>query len=170
MFKTYTYTNTIIFSIKLIKSYFPMMCTRICIKNMFATKYKDEEDAFGLFELPHKYISTGVRADRANPSHVRISAMVKFPKGKHRLLLRSRGASRVMIDGKKILENPFPSGDTGGHGKISAQDTYLDLGPDFRFVPPGNRENWIEYESPGGSQFVILETMLGASFAASVIC
>ncbi len=117
--------------------------------------------AFGFSEWPQKYISTGVRADRANPSHFRAAAMVDIPKGKHRLLLRGRGAARLSIDGQQLLETPFPSGDTGGHGYLVAQDKYLDLGPDFRFVPPGNREKWVEFESKGGEQFVILETLIG---------
>ena len=36
------------------------------------------EDAFGLFELPQKYISTGVRADRAFPTLVRATAQVSM--------------------------------------------------------------------------------------------
>lgn len=117
--------------------------------------------AFGFSEWPQKYISTGVRADRANPAHFRAAAMVDIPKGKHRLLLRGRGASRLTIDGKQLLETPFPTGDTGGHGHVASQDDYLDLGPDFRFVPPGNRESWVEFESKGGEQFVILESLIG---------
>lgn len=119
------------------------------------------EEAFGFFDWPKKYVSTGVRADRANPSHFRASALVKLPAGKHRLLLRSRGAARLRIDGELVLENPFPKPDTGGHGLLSEQDEYLDLGPDFRFAPPGNREAWCEFESKGGEHFVILETMVG---------
>src|SRR5688500_12695654 len=46
------------------------------------------EDAFGLFELPQKYVSTGVRADRAFPTLVRASAVVGLPAGRHRVLLR----------------------------------------------------------------------------------
>jgi len=120
-----------------------------------------EEEAFGFFEWPQKYISTGVRGDRANPSHFRASALVDLPPGTHRILLRGRGASRVFVDGEKILETPFPKGDTGGHGKLSEQDDYLDLGPDFRFSPPGNRESWAEFKSDGGEHFVILETLIG---------
>lgn len=120
-----------------------------------------QEDVFGFFDWPKKYISTGVRADRANPSLVRAAALVKLPKGKHRLLLRSRGASKLYINGKKILENPFPSPDTGGHGLLSSQDKYLDLGPDFRFAPPGNRENWCEYQADGKEMLVVMETMIG---------
>lgn len=119
------------------------------------------EEVFGFFEWPQKYVSTGVRADRANPSHFRASALVTLPKGKHRLLLRGRGAAKLHIDGQRVLETPFPKGDTGGHGLLSAQDDYLDLGPDFRFAPPGNREAWVEFESPGGEHFVILESMIG---------
>jgi mono/diheme cytochrome c family protein len=120
-----------------------------------------EEAVFGFFDWPQKYIATGVREDRPIPTHFRAAATVTIPKGKHRLLLRSRGPGRLYIDGKKVLETPFPSGDTGGHGVLASQDDYLDLGPDFRFVPPGNRETWGEFESKGGEHFVILETMVG---------
>ncbi|WDI41680.1 DUF1553 domain-containing protein [Bremerella sp. P1] len=119
------------------------------------------ENAFGFFAVPHKYISTGVRGDRPNPSHFRASAIVKLPKGKHRLLLRGRGLSRLYIDGKEILENGPRNFDSGGHTPLSVQDDYLDLGPDFRFVPPGNRDAWCEFESSGREHFVILESMLG---------
>lgn len=119
------------------------------------------EDVFGFFEVPHKYISTGVRADRANPSHLRAAALVKMPKGKHRLLLRGRGTSRLFVDGKELLENGRRTTDNGGHTPLAVQDNYLDLGPNFRFAPPGNRDAWCNFESPGGVHFVILETMLG---------
>lgn len=121
-----------------------------------------QEELFGFFELPHKYISTGVRADRANPSIVRAAALVNIPAGKHRLLLRGRGMSRLYVDQNKVLETPPRPSDPGGHGLLSAQDEYLDLGPDFRFAPPGNREVWREFETKGGEHFVILETQMGA--------
>ncbi|MEM7699776.1 MAG: DUF1553 domain-containing protein [Verrucomicrobiota bacterium] len=44
---------------------------------------------------------------------------------------------------------------------MSKQDEYLDLGPDFRFAPPGNREKWVEWSTKGGEHFVVLETMVG---------
>ncbi len=120
-----------------------------------------QEDVFGLFELPQKYVSTGVRGDRANPLHLRASALVNLPAGKHRLLLRGRGTSRLIINGKKVLEAGARPTDPAGHGLLSAQDEYLDLGPDFRFSPPGNREVWSEFETEGGEHFIILETMVG---------
>jgi mono/diheme cytochrome c family protein len=119
------------------------------------------EPAFGLFEEPQKYIDTGVRGDRANPHLLRAAAVVTLPKGKHRLLLRGRGASRLYIDNKPLLSTPFPAGDGGGHGHVAEQKEYLDLGSDFRFRPPGNREAWCEFESNGKPAFVILETIVG---------
>lgn len=119
------------------------------------------EDVFGFFDLPQKYVSTGVRGDRANPSHFRASAKVTLPAGKHRLLLRSRGAGRLYIDDKLVLETPFPGGDPAGSALVKDQDGYLDLGPDFRFVPPGNREAWCEFTAQAGDHFIRLETMIG---------
>ena len=120
-----------------------------------------EAPLFGLFELPHKYVATGVRGERANPSLVRASAVVRLPAGKHRLLLRGRGKSRLIVDGNKLLETSQRPGDLAGHALLSAQDKYLDLGPDFRFAPPGNRDAWTSFESKGGEHLVILETLLG---------
>ena len=39
------------------------------------------EDAFGFFEVPHKYVDTGVRGDRANPYLFRAAAVVALPAG-----------------------------------------------------------------------------------------
>ncbi|MEY4938599.1 MAG: hypothetical protein RIQ93_334 [Verrucomicrobiota bacterium] len=130
------------------------------------------EDAFGFFELPQKYISTGVRGDRAFPTLVRASAPVQLPAGKHRILLRSRGPAKLLIEGKQVLETPFDqpriyrtgSGglNAGGGGvPFNEQDNYLNLGPDFRFAPPGNREVWGSVEFSGQPVAIVLETILG---------
>jgi hypothetical protein len=125
------------------------------------------EDAFGLFELPHRYISTGVRADRAFPTLVRASAEVTLPPGKHRLLLRARGEARLFVAGKKILETPFAQPaefavGNAGELPVRTPESYLDLGPDFRFAPPGNRESWTELTATGAPIAFVLETLVGA--------
>ncbi|MCX6954669.1 MAG: DUF1553 domain-containing protein [Verrucomicrobia bacterium] len=124
------------------------------------------EEVFGLFELPQKYVATGVRADRAFPTVLRASAEVRLPAGKHRLLLRSRGTARLLIDGKKVLETPFaqPAAFAVGNAgelPVEPQETYLNLGPDFRFAPPGIREEWCEFEFSGAPAAVVLETVVG---------
>ena len=130
------------------------------------------EDAFGLFELPQKYVATGVRGDRAFPTLVRASARVNLPAGRHRLLLRSRGPARMLVDGTVRLETPLahPGIYRTGNGGLNAggggvpfevQDDYLNLGPDFRFAPPGNRETWGVVEFSGANTPVVLETLVG---------
>ena len=124
------------------------------------------EEIFGFFELPQKYISTGVRADRAFPTLFRATAEIRLPAGKYRLLLRSRGAARLLMDGKQILETPFaqPAAFAVGNAgelPVEPQETYLNLGSDFRFAPPGNREECGEFELTGATVTVVLETFIG---------
>ena len=119
-----------------------------------------EAPAFGFFRPPFLYIATGVRGDRGSPYFLRAAAKVNLPAGKHRLLLRGRGASALFINDRLILTTPFPPG--GSDDKpITVQDKFLDLGPTFRFAPPGNREAWCEFTCAGGEQRLILETVVG---------
>lgn len=129
-----------------------------------------QEQVFGLFELPQKYISTGVRADRAFPTFVRMSARVNVPAGKHRLLLRSRGAARVSVNGKVVLENPFDQARqypmaNGGELPVEDQDGVgsggLKVGPTVRRLPPGNRQAMATLEFSGKPTEVVFETLIG---------
>jgi mono/diheme cytochrome c family protein len=119
------------------------------------------EPAFGFCEVPHKYVDTGVRGDRANPFLFRAAAVVTLPPGKHRVLLRGRGSARLYLDDRLLLSTPFPPTDSSGHGTVRSPESYLNLGPDFRFAPPGNREEWTHFETKGGEHLVVLETIVG---------
>ncbi|MHB1081248.1 MAG: DUF1553 domain-containing protein [Prosthecobacter sp.] len=121
-----------------------------------------EEDAFGFFELPYEYTQSGVRATRPGSHLLRASALMPFPKGKHRILLRARGVSRLILDNKAVLQTELQPTNLNGHHLTTAQEKYLDLGPDFRFAPPGNREDWTTFESDGSTPImVVLETIFG---------
>lgn len=122
------------------------------------------EDAFGFFELPRVYTGSGVIGNSPGNTFLRASGLVAFPKGKHRILLRARGISRLLIDGKTVLATPLMPSSLNGHHLTSEQENYLDLGPDFRFAPPGNREDWCEFESTGEKpHLVVLETVFGTT-------
>jgi hypothetical protein len=126
------------------------------------------EDAFGFFDVPQKYVDTGVRGDRHVPFLLRAAANITLPKGKHRLLLRARGATNLYIDNKTVLTTPFPPSDSDGHHLVAEQKEYLNLGSDFRFVPPGNRESWCEFTSTGKPIFIVLETLVGSYTGKSI--
>lgn len=125
------------------------------------------EDVFGIFEVPQKYVDTGVRGDRPNPFLLRAAAVVKIPAGKHRLLVRGRSATHLSVDGHLRVDIPFAKADSGGHGRVTEQNEYLDLGPDFRFAPPGSQEKWVEFETPGGEHLFVLEQMIGGVVGSS---
>jgi len=129
-----------------------------------------EEDLFGLFELPQKYISTGVRADRHFPTLVRASATVVLPPGKHQLLLRARGATRLFVDGRVVATTPFDQPrqfavGNAGELPVEEQNTFFDIGPGFRYAPPGNRDATAELEVPASGTpaplRIVLETLVG---------
>ncbi|HND55158.1 MAG TPA: hypothetical protein PLV92_22245, partial [Pirellulaceae bacterium] len=133
-----------------------------------ATETFDEE-LMAVVGLPQKYVDTGVRGDRANPLLLRYAARVTLPEGRHRLLLRARGLTRLVVDGKSILSLAAPKGDEGGHSKVPSEDEYLNLGPDFRFAPPGTQEAWAEFEAPGREQLFICETLVGGAARSSKV-
>lgn len=119
------------------------------------------EDVFGFADLPQRYVGTGVRGDRAGTFLLRASALVKFPKGSNRMLLRGRGAARLFIDGKMVLQTAFPKRGRDGYALLSEQDKYLNLGADFRFAPPGNLEVTGAFTGNDEYQLVVLETLVG---------
>ncbi|RBP38088.1 concanavalin A-like lectin/glucanase superfamily protein [Roseimicrobium gellanilyticum] len=124
------------------------------------------EEVFGFSELPQRYVATGVRGDRSVAFLLRASALVRLPKGTNRLLLRGRGASRLFIDGQPVLQTPFPTRGKGGFALLTEQSQYLDLGPDFRFAPPGNREATGTFVGDGEEHLVVLETVVGGGTQA----
>jgi mono/diheme cytochrome c family protein len=117
-----------------------------------------EEETFGFFRIPHRYTGTGVRADRAKVFLLRATADVPLPSGRLRILLRSRSASRLMIDGVSVAERPFSKPMADGHNPL--RKPVLELGQ-TRFVSPGNREVVVEFDSPGGDRRIVLEAIVG---------
>ena len=116
--------------------------------------------AFGFFRVPHRYVDTGVRGARPDPYLLKAHGRVTLPPGRHRLLLRSRGAAALFVDDRRVAVTPFPPPGTDDK-PVKVQDKFLDLGGNFRFAPPGNRDAWVEFDSPGGEHRITLETVVG---------
>lgn len=118
--------------------------------------------AFGLNDLPAKYVDDGVRGARPSPSLVRLSGTVRIPAGSHRILVRSRSAARLYIDDQLVLVTPFPP-KNGGDGSLreTVQPEPLDLGIGYRFAPSGEIERIADFETPGGTLAVVLEAFVG---------
>ncbi|HZN34738.1 MAG TPA: DUF1553 domain-containing protein, partial [Pirellulaceae bacterium] len=110
-------------------------------------------------ELPRKYTSHGVIDDRTSPLVLWAHTEMKLPTGKHRLLLRSRSAARLFVDGRLVVENAFQSGKTDGHNAYKPVESAVS--PRIRPLQPGDSENVAEAELSGGAHRLKLEIFVG---------
>jgi hypothetical protein len=124
-------------------------------------------DAFGFVEMPFKYVDTGVRGDREPAFLIRATAFVRLPAGRHRFLVRGRGATVLHLGGETLLATPFPSPENDGHALVRKPESWLDLSPEFHFAPPGVREAWCERDCEAGTYRVILESISGGAIGKS---
>lgn len=113
--------------------------------------------AFSLTSLPNRYNEHGVRDDRRLPLHVRYAARVDLPPGKHTLLLRAPGMSRLLFDGKEVAAIPAFSISGSAHGTVREGHADPTEYPRLRM---GTREIPVEVEG-GGTRLVVVETMVG---------
>ena len=114
-----------------------------------------KQPGLAFVEVPRKYTNHSVIDDRTSPFVLWAHAQVELPEGKHRLLLRSRSAARLIIDDKLIVENPFPSGKTDGHNPWKPVESKVSTR--IRPLQPGDQEKDVEIELAGGRHLFRLE-------------
>lgn len=114
---------------------------------------------WALVELPQLYNSHGVRIDRSNPLMVRLTGKITFPAGEHRLLLRSRSAARLFLDGKLIVENKHPTRGGDGHGPL--YQVASDVSPHIRPLQPGDYESEVKVAGTGAAQTLSVDVYAG---------
>ncbi len=117
------------------------------------------ESSFGLIAIPHKYNSHGVREDRSNPLMVRMTGWYEFPPTETRLILRSHCGARLFIDGKLVVENPFPKPRGDGHGEL--YDVTKTVVPGIRAPQTGDSDVLVNVKGIGRLQVVTLEVFAG---------
>jgi hypothetical protein len=97
-----------------------------------------EEQAFALTLAPTKYSSRGVALDRSSPFVLRVTQTLELPAGEYRLLMRSRGASRLYLDNRLLVELDFMKVGINGHESVPESMPPLEAG--LRYPIPGQRE------------------------------
>jgi hypothetical protein len=117
------------------------------------------EPALGFIVLPTKYSAKGIKTDRKAPFLFRASARVVLPKGEQRLLFRVRTGARLFLDGKQLLTIPFPKLTADGHEEVP--EVPLPLGPDVRYLRPGQAEAIATVEGDGAEHVLVMETIIG---------
>ncbi|WP_339728491.1 DUF1553 domain-containing protein [uncultured Gimesia sp.] len=114
---------------------------------------------FALIEIPNRYSARGVKIDRPDPFLVRAMSRITLPKGKKRILVRARNASRLYIDGKLIVETGFHNISSSAHGKV--YDVDLSLSPQIRPLQRGDQEKVVEFTGDGKPHRVRFEMIVG---------
>ncbi|MGQ0637041.1 MAG: DUF1549 and DUF1553 domain-containing protein [Planctomycetaceae bacterium] len=97
-----------------------------------------ELPAFGLVSVPRKYSAQGTPADRAAPFALSAVAQVALPAGEMRLVLRSKNAARLLVDGKVVVETVFLNANASGHEHVP-QPAGNPIGP-LAILPTGHQE------------------------------
>ncbi len=115
--------------------------------------------AFALADVPKKYTSKGLIADRATPFLVRGTASLQLTKGTHRLLLRARGAARLLLDGNVVLETRFRVPSDNGHGAVPELQAVPE--PGLALLPAENQERLTTIELDGEPHEFTLEIIVG---------
>ena len=115
--------------------------------------------ALALADLPKKYNRKGLITDRKAPFVVRGTTRIELPAGEYRFLVRSRSATRLVLDDKVVAETKFrePSGD--GHGSIPELAAAHE--PGLAELPPENQERLVTFTLDGGPHTFRVETIVG---------
>lgn len=117
------------------------------------------EPAFGFVVLPTKYSPRGIKVDRKAPFLFRASGIVTLPKDAQRILLRARTGTRLFLDGRQLLTTKFPSLISDGHEEVP--EAPLPLGPEVRYLRPGQSEAVAPVDGDGAEHVIVVETVVG---------
>jgi hypothetical protein len=77
-----------------------------------------ELPSFFLPRLPYRYDAWGIRDGWKPAVMLQMIANIHLPAGNHRLLVRSRGLSRLWLDGKVVARTKPHSGSSDGHEPV----------------------------------------------------
>ena len=119
---------------------------------------------FYLPQLPFNYDDWGIRDDWPTPLVATLASDVALPSGKHRLVVRTRGLSRLWVDGELVVQTPPHNGASDGHGPVLPVPKPPRTG--LEPVGYGDHENLVEIIVPGDTDErrdvrVVLESILG---------
>ena len=118
-----------------------------------------ESPALGFVRLPVKYSRRGIAVDRSSPFAVRAESTLHEPAGTYRLILRSRGASRLLVDGRTVAETRPVNPNSAGHEEVP--DVAPPDDPRWRPVATGDQERVAEWVSDGKPHPVELRVVVG---------
>lgn len=116
-------------------------------------------NAFGFQRLPFKYDETGARLLPEGPIVLRASATLTYPKGLHRIVIRTREDAALFVDGEPVARIVVEKYPTDGHNPVRPLPKLV--APSIKEFAPGNSEKVVAIESDGEPHTFTLETVVG---------
>lgn len=118
-----------------------------------------ETERFMLSRMPLRYDDWGIRIGWKPSVLIRTSGEVSLPAGKHKVLLRSRGSSRLWLDGKLVAKTaPLKPGEDG-HGTLPPEPKLHC--PNCRLLAYGDIETLAELTVTEGKHLILFEALAG---------
>ncbi len=117
------------------------------------------QDELGFVRLPHKYDSWGIREDWGTTLLVRAWIEVDLSAGDYRLLARSRGMSRLTVDGKVLLTTAPQPNRGGAHHVVDELPEVPVSGMRPHWM--GDSEQIAAFHSDGKRHRLMYEVILG---------
>lgn len=118
-----------------------------------------QQEELGFTRLPYKYDSWGIRDDWGSTVLVRAWANITLPKGTHQLMARSRGLSRLKIDGARVLTTAVKKKSGSAHNLVADLPTVPM--PGMRPSAMGDDEKIVSFESDGKAHRWLWEIIVG---------
>jgi hypothetical protein len=114
---------------------------------------------FGFGRIPTRYNARGIEVDRSNPFALHAEATLAFPAGPYRLILRTRNAARLLVDGHVLAEsNPIRPNSSGNE---DVPEIVPPEDPRWRYVAPGDQERIVAWTSDGREHRIELWAVVG---------
>ena len=116
--------------------------------------------AMGFARLPSKVNGRGIEVDRPAPFALIARATLQVPAGPHRLILRAKGAARLLVDGRVVAQTAPIQPNAAGHEAVPEPAPPEDVR--WREVAAGDQERIVDWTSDGKAHEVELAAVLGA--------
>ena len=115
--------------------------------------------ALSVVRLPARYNARGIEIDRVGPLVLHATATVRLPLGKHRFVMRSRNAARLLVDAHVLAETKLISRNSAGHEDVPPENVPED--PRWHPLPPSGQERVLDWVSDGDEHRVELWAVVG---------
>ncbi len=115
--------------------------------------------ALGMARVPVKYNARGIETGRSSPFLVHATATLERPAGSYRLLLRSRNAARLLVDGEPVARTKPLTRNSSGHESVPPLNVPED--PRWHPLAAGDQEQIVAWESDGSAHKVELWAVVG---------